>query len=202
MKLAKLTDHNTLMLNMQWLPMHTINVRESFAKIRRGDVYSLDSNFNIIRSVEDWFNPDKTSYYDDQPYIRSAKNIWPIPTIIIINNKFMKYQTLSKDVTFEDMYKHFKGVCQICGERFSRKHMSIEHVFARVNGGTNHDFNKTLTCKPCNNQKGSDEGWIDKDGNLLKGITARDYFKMKFHIDNPRPEWDQFFIVTSKSEVV
>lgn len=69
-----------------------------------------------------------------------------------------------------NLYVRFNRVCQICGEKCTRKEASREHVVRRADGGAGTRDNVVLAHKKCNWLKGqADE--IDK---IMKGITPDD----------------------------
>lgn len=79
------------------------------------------------------------------------------------------FENDSKSQSLVD-YPKSKRYCAQCGLRFSkRRQPTIDHTFPKSKGGTNHDFNIKLMCKPCN---------LDKSDNLpspdeLRSILVR-----------------------------
>jgi hypothetical protein len=190
-----LYDNVSLLLNHAWLPHGFITKRRCIElMVRESKVDALDSTFNRIPSVE-WFDLPTDRMFDNPVRIESAKRSYPLPSIVIVNDKFMTRNTIMKsNVSFDDMCRLFRNKCQNCGGKFRRKDLSIEHIDPVSKSHNNEDFNLTLTCKKCNREKADIENWLTPQGEKLKGITIKDYVKMKFYVDNYRDEWGHFFI--------
>lgn len=45
--------------------------------------------------------------------------------------------------------------CFYCGTPLTLEEATHEHILAKAHGGTNHDYNCTVACKPCNTFVGS-----------------------------------------------
>lgn len=53
------------------------------------------------------------------------------------------------NIFIRDQYR-----CQYCGERFSKSHLTLDHIVPVVQGGAKNWENIVSACKPCNQQKG------------------------------------------------
>lgn len=194
-KKTNLYDKVTLALNPAWMPSHFLTKRRCFELLIRDKVDCLDSTFNKISTTDEWFSLDSNRYFKNPPIISSPKEVYILPSIVILNDNFIKGNTIAKsNVTLDEMCRIFNFTCQICKGKFRKNKLSVEHVYPRALGGSDDDFNKTLTCIRCNNQKNDAEKWFDKNGQELKGITLAEYTKMKFQVSEHRPEWEHFFI--------
>src|SRR5207249_2343894 len=47
-----------------------------------------------------------------------------------------------------------KNVCQYCGDKFAKMHLTLDHVVPIVQGGRKGWENIVTACKPCNQRKG------------------------------------------------
>lgn len=194
--MSSLAQQTTLVLDPTWMPQHFISKRrcaELMTREHKAD--GLDNTFNKVKSI-DWFSLDPERRFINMPMITTVKETMVLPSIIIMNSSFIDACTIMKtDVTLEDLCKHFNNTCQICKQRFRRRDLTIEHIDPKSKSHNDEDFNKTLTCKKCNNQKRDIENWINpNDGKALDGISCKDYVKMKFFVDDYRDEWGHFFI--------
>ena len=54
----------------------------------------------------------------------------------------------------EQLYGQQKGICNICEDHFEYRHLVVDHVVPRVDGGQDNIENLQLTCSNCNSQKG------------------------------------------------
>jgi len=137
--------------------------------------------------LEDWNNPEKALYYEGQPFLRSANNIYPVPTILLTSANWSFRGHGRPSLSY--LYNRLKGRCQICGEKMPYKYMSIEHIEPRSQGGTNDWFNITMTCKPCNSKKGRIFPYKSHEGKDLVAPVPLPFFHSFLRC---RKEWDPF----------
>ena len=63
---------------------------------------------------------------------------------------------LQKPTTWKkELYGEQEGVCKGCEEHFQARHLEIDHIVPRAQGGTDHRDNLQLMCGSCNRRKGS-----------------------------------------------
>ena len=55
----------------------------------------------------------------------------------------------------KELYGDQEGVCKGCEEHFQARHLEIDHIVPRAQGGTDHRDNLQLMCGSCNRRKGS-----------------------------------------------
>ena len=71
------------------------------------------------------------------------------------------------------LYGEQGGYCNGCEHHFELRHLEVDHIIARSNGGTDHISNLQLLCGACNAMKGTktqaellvmltDKGWIKR----------------------------------------
>lgn len=53
------------------------------------------------------------------------------------------------------LYKHQNRKCALCGNRFKYSRLTLDHIIAKVVGGTDSVYNLQLLCRPCNLFKGA-----------------------------------------------
>ena len=132
-------------------------------------------------------------YFKDQPVLRSASGIWPIPTVVLTTSRFYRYKSNGK-VTIQKLAKHYKNVCQICLERFPTSELTIEHVVPRAKHGANDDTNYLPTCRACNSQKADVTPYFDANGvNLETKIKILPAF-LTVTDNERRPEWANYLV--------
>jgi len=64
--------------------------------------------------------------------------------------------------------------CNGCEEYFQMRHMEVDHIIPRVNGGTEHTSNLQLLCGSCNRRKGP-----RSHGELLVALTDKGWIKRR-----------------------
>ncbi|MFT4326995.1 MAG: HNH endonuclease, partial [Candidatus Woesearchaeota archaeon] len=128
--------------------------------------------------------------YKDQPCIRSVKDVWALPTIAVITERFFrKYR--KRKYSFNELCFYYKNTCQICFEKFPRSELSLEHVDPKHNGGHNMSSNLTISCRRCNSRKGHQFPYYDSNGEQLKGTNLP--LNYIFVEDGDmRKEWEDF----------
>lgn len=183
--------NTTLVLSYKWLPIDVITARAALNKIlpRRADSrqsYSI-GKYGEMYAWDQWICGEDIEYNTNQPYLRSANRIYPIPTIILTTSKFT-YQPRER-FSRRYLYDRLGGRCQICGSKEKIHDMSIEHILPRSKHGTDDAFNITMTCRECNSCKSSDypvKGFDDKE---LVAPPVIPYY----HIcTEARPEWQHY----------
>ena len=187
-------DRIVLILSHFWTPINITTAREGIRKLiscgsdseKTKSVFALSYGGEPL-SWENWINRNRSSYYPSQPYMQSCSAIYPIPTILLTTCKWI-HQTKAKP-NLRYLYKRYRGRCQICGDKFDMKKMTIEHIYPKSKGGTNESHNVTLTCQPCNSKKAAIYPYKNYKGKELPPSNPYPFFDpMQKH----RPEWEPF----------
>lgn len=190
----------TLILSHFWTPIGITSAKDSIRKLFRNsykdrakcDIFAIDSNYNI-KNWNAWITSCHSELFVNQPYMRSAKYQIPVPTILLTTSKWV-YKCVNKP-SVKYLYKRYKGICQICGERKLQSDMTLEHILPKSLHGTNDDFNLTLTCFDCNNKRGNQWPSLNYHGNELeapKNINNVHVFSKH------REEWKHFGVTVCK----
>jgi len=123
-------DNTTLLLSHYWLPINITTAKEGIRKlVSSGTIYKSKPSVKVLSGSgepmlwEDWINAGGTCYNSNQPFLRSSNRLYPVPTIIITSANWC-YRTVDKP-NIKYLYSRFKGICQICGEHYPVKKMSI-----------------------------------------------------------------------------
>jgi 5-methylcytosine-specific restriction endonuclease McrA len=177
----------TLLLNIAWQPVTTITARAAFTHLLKQRITALDKNNSVFSNLDSWNKMG--CFYEDQPVLRSAKNVWPIPTIIIITNKFFR-RPKKKKLDLVDMAKICENTCQYCFEKFPLSELTIDHIRPKSLGGIDQHSNRVLACRRCNLQKSNHSPWYDKNGKIPLPPTIPSLILNPKQI---RKEWE-FFI--------
>jgi 5-methylcytosine-specific restriction endonuclease McrA len=203
MKIVNPYARTTLLLDSAWMPINVITARAAFHHFLRNRITALDKNKNQF-NFETWNEGEYTieednielseevlvSMYRDQPCLRSAKDVWALPTIAIVTERFFrKYR--KREYTFDEMCKYYKNTCQICLDKFPKYELSIDHVDPRAKGGHNMTSNLTIACKRCNSRKGHQSPYFNKNGDLLKGTNLPNNY-IFIEEGDMREEWKDF----------
>jgi len=171
------------------MPIALLTARASFHHFLKDRISGLDKNKNIF-DFSKWNEGDGLEIYKDQPTLKSANDIWPLPTISVVKEKFFRKHFRS-EYSFIELCKFYKNICQICLEKYPTSQLTVDHVDPKANHGTNFIENKTIACKRCNAFKGHKTPFYDKNGELLKGTKIpKNYIFIEEH--DMREEWRDF----------
>jgi len=130
-------------------------------------------------------------YFKDQPLLRSAQNLWPVPSVALTTTRFFRYKGTGK-VTIQKLAKLYKNECQICGGRFPTSELTIEHVVPRAKHGITDDTNCLPTCRPCNSRKADILPYFDAQGvDLETKIRPAPSYLTVTHKEH-RKEWESY----------
>ena len=183
-----------LILSHFWTPINITTAKEGIRKlVSCGSADNPEPSVKALSSCgepllwEEWANPERSSFYKNQPHLKGSSKLYPVPTILLTTAKWV-HQT-KNEPNLRDLYARYKGFCQICGDKFDIKDMSIEHVYPKSKGGTKEGHNVTITCQPCNAKKGAIYPYKDFRGEELKGYCPYPFFHA---FQAEREEWKPF----------
>lgn len=198
MKVVKPEEKTTLLLDMYHMPFGIATARAAFYHILKNKGVGLDANgfhFNWNNLID-----GNISVYSDQPCLRSAHKIWPIPTIFIANHRFFynkkkKVEKVDKNENglppLREVYDFYDGVCCFCYEKIKNiRDASRDHVVPRSKGGGGGFKNIVLMCKSCNSNLGNQYPKKDLFGHEIEPQMKiyASHFMLPKGMDL-RPEW-------------
>jgi 5-methylcytosine-specific restriction endonuclease McrA len=183
MKAVKANQKTTLLLNNAWQPITVITARAAFQHLYKKRVTSVDKNMGYFHTLDTW--NELAEFYDDQPYITSPNNAWPIPTIVIVTSKFFRRPQKAK-LSLHELAKICDFKCQYCFEKFPLKELTIDHVRPKSKGGEDVHANRVLACGTCNRKKGSLTPFYDLNGKIPKPPAIP---KFMLDVGEIRSEW-------------
>jgi 5-methylcytosine-specific restriction endonuclease McrA len=186
MNIVDCNTKTTLLLNNAWQPITAITARAAFAHLLSQNVTALDKNNNLFDSIEKWNK--YAEFHEDQPVLRSAKQSWRIPTIIIVTSKFFK-RPKKKKLSLLELSRVHDSVCQYCLKKFALKSLTIDHIFPKSKGGTDEHGNRTLACLDCNQKKSDHSPFFNIKNEIVKAPVIPSLFLQVIKI---RKEWESF----------
>lgn len=139
-------SNDTLLLNadgtpLSVIPLSTLNWQESIKLIflDRVNVLAWHDNWQVHSQTMTMNVPSVVS---TKEYISRAKQ----------GVNFNRYNVFARD----------RHICQYCGDIFSAKELTLDHVMPKSKGGRTSWDNIVTACKKCNHQKGSNENILPK----------------------------------------
>lgn len=147
-----------LVLNKCYQPTYIATTRDALILLIGEKAVVLDENFTHYNFAE-WMLLEEN---DEQERISTPNHKIKIPSVI----KLLDYDEIQAHlISFsrENLYMRDNYTCQYCGEVFTRKELTIDHVipksrrkdFKMSNEEIRSWTNVTTACKECNMRKGS-----------------------------------------------
>lgn len=196
MQAVKTSEPTTLALDSCYMPFAVITAKAAFYSMLKGRGKGIDAN-GAHYSWDDMLKKN-VAVYPDQPCLRSAHEIWPIPTIFVANNRFFYGGKKKKrDDNFdglpplEDVYDFYDGICCFCHEKIKGlKDASRDHHLPRSKGGGGGYKNIVLMHRKCNSNLGNQWPKMDKFGEDIEPEMKiyPSHFVLPKRV-KMRPEW-------------
>ena len=84
------------------------------------------------------------------------QSIIEVSSILGVSGPIFGDEFYSRETVYADravLYKRDRHICAYCGEQFTDRHLTIDHVLPKSRGGKNTWVNTVSACKPCNSAK-------------------------------------------------
>lgn len=188
---------STLVLTGAFQAIGFFSARSTIRNIMVGGVKAVDHDGNIY----DWKTwTERTDFGDDQPCLRSSKDEYPIPTIVVIPGFFGRFNDIKRKRTrtssLRQIFNLYGGVCQYCQKEIKFSLATKDHYVPKSKGGENYDYNIVLSCKKCNNKKAAKYPFYNAKGDEVRPKILDDVEFMIAANNIPmRPEWAPFIKV-------
>lgn len=132
--------------------------------------------------------------YDET--ICSPSVVWNTPAVIRLHKLPHRHKRGTKFSRL-NVYTRDNFTCQYCGDKFSWRELSYDHVQPRSAGGRTEWRNIVTACKPCNclksNRTCDDAGmWPINHPVVPRTLPINSVVGLGMEI--PPPEWEQFLI--------
>lgn len=197
MKVVKLFEPTTLALDMYHMPFAVLTAKSAFYNMLKGRGVGIDADGNRF-SWEDMVK-QSVAVFPDNPCLRSAHNVWPIPTTFVANHRFFYQSRKCSKVDknhdglppLKEVYDFYDGICCYCYEKI--KHLSEasrDHHLPRSKGGGGGYKNIVLMHKDCNSNLGNQWPKTDKFGHDI--VPEMRIYPSHFMLPKGvpmRPEW-------------
>ncbi len=149
---SHLLGEQVLVLNRFWQAVNVCSVRRAFALLYTGRaqvVFADDGSFSTF-GFEQWMDFSRRN--PGEEFIRTISLRLRVPRVILL---LFFDRVPKKDVKFSrsNVFERDRNICQYCGRRFDRRHLTIDHVVPRDRGGETIWTNVVSCCVPCNSRK-------------------------------------------------
>lgn len=88
-------------------------------------------------------------------HVRSATKSFRLPSVIRLRKYINPRFETEVRLTRQNLFIRDKSQCQYCGQHFSMKKLTVDHVQPLSRGGRHKWENVVAACSPCNNKKGN-----------------------------------------------
>lgn len=132
---------------------------------------NLDTNLEILKKL-----------YSYQQYIQACERGIQIYRPKLFLNEYKKAEEDLKKPAKHTVAKFQDGKCILCGNSIP-KNTEGDHLIAKINGGSDYEFNKVPICKSCNSSKKDKdllEWWFSKG----KTLTELDSYVLSIYLKN------------------
>jgi 5-methylcytosine-specific restriction endonuclease McrA len=143
---------HVLVLNKSWLAVHVAPARRALSLMYAGAARAVHPHDYSVHGFDDWLELSKDGlggHYVHTPSLRIR-----IPEVVILRdfNGFVRHR-----VRFcrQGVFDRDRNICQYCGKRLPRSHLTIDHVLPQSRGGGDTWDNLVLACLACNARKGN-----------------------------------------------
>ena len=126
-------QNTVVVLSKTYLPLARVNIKRAIALLVTGRAESLE-----LPNSQNWL-------------IRSPKIVMQVPEYIRLLQGETHYTWKVPPVNRRNVLKRDRHSCQYCG---STKHLTLDHVVPKVQGGLHSWENVVTACEPCNSRKG------------------------------------------------
>lgn len=157
----------------------------------------LNSSYEPLRIVNWqkalilWFQGKVDILAHHQSFVRSISKSFPLPSVIRLRKYVRGQETTRIRFCRENIYIRDNFTCQYCGEHFSTRELTLDHILPVSQGGKKDWNNITTACRTCNQKKGSRTPEQADMPLLKKAEEPRWLPALKFEVNekNAPPDW-------------
>jgi 5-methylcytosine-specific restriction endonuclease McrA len=125
---------HALVLNASFEPLHIVSWQRAMQLLFQGKVEVVEESDHEVRTVR---------------FTIKVPAVLRLLTYVPIKNKKHIVRFSRSNIFIRDNH-----VCQYCGAKFAKTHLTLDHVVPIVQGGKKCWENIVTACKPCNQRKG------------------------------------------------
>ncbi len=125
---------HALVLNASFEPLHIVTWQRALQLLFQGKVEVVEESDQEVRTVR---------FTIKVPAVLRLLNYIPLAR----KKEIVRFSRIN-------IFLRDHNTCQYCGEKFSKLHLTLDHVIPIVQGGKKCWENIVTACKPCNQRKG------------------------------------------------
>jgi 5-methylcytosine-specific restriction endonuclease McrA len=151
-------DEKVLVLNRLYTAIRVISARRAFVMLfkQAAEVVAVEDGQYVNYDFESWTEiADLQRQFEPHAHawVRTPRFQIAVPKII----RLLVYDRLPKQevkLNRRNLYARDGNRCQYCGDQFSTRELTVDHVVPRVLGGHHSWSNLVCACVGCNARKG------------------------------------------------
>jgi len=125
---------HALVLNASYEPIHVVTWQRAMQLLFQGKVEVVQDSEQEVRTVR---------------FTIRVPAVLRLLTYVPLKNRKQIVRFSRANIFIRDQH-----VCQYCGGKFSKSHLTLDHVIPIVQNGKKSWDNIVTACKPCNQKKG------------------------------------------------
>ena len=189
MMVAKVLEHPTLVLNLNWQPVNVATV--ALVLLWNESARVVDPADYRLYTWADWSQLRPT---EGERFIQAVRLRLRVPEVIVLA-EYDRLPTAAVSFSRRNVFKRDHWSCQYCGCQPGGEELTIDHVIPRSQGGTSTWENCVLACIGCNKRKA--DRTPHQAGMRLRKVPVRPTWKPIYARDSVRIEsWSKFISET------
>ncbi len=141
-------DEHCLALNKNWQPVAFYQLSTAIANVMRDMARIMDPETFMLLTFEEWVAEERKV----ERRIKTASGYIPAPEVIVLSN-YAQMPPMKVGFNGPNLWKRDQFTCQFCGDQFTGRSLTIDHVLPRSRGGGTSWENCVAACSPCNSRK-------------------------------------------------
>jgi len=170
---VEVTSYRSLLLNSSYEPMKIVSWQKAIVLWFQGKVEVVE--FHNI-------------------FARSVRNSFQVPSVMRLKTYVRPRSYGAVRFCRENVYIRDNFTCQYCGDQFSPKHLTLDHVVPASKAGPKSWTNVVAACRECNQRKANRTPEVARMP-LLKQPTMPNWLpsvEMNFKYSALPPTWLQY----------
>jgi len=140
-----------LVLNRSWQAICTTSVRHAIVLVYTGRAKIIAPDTFELHDLNSWSDLSRLS---QGPLIHGVSFNIPVPEVVILTGCNI-YPQPKVVFSRRNIFKRDHYTCQYCGAHPRITELTIDHIHPRSQGGTSTWDNCVVSCRDCNEKKGS-----------------------------------------------
>jgi 5-methylcytosine-specific restriction endonuclease McrA len=149
---------SVLLLNRLYMALRVISAKRAMTLVYRdlAEVVSVEDGQYLSYDFDDWVEVSQAKAAFEphaHDWIRTVRFQIAVPRII----RLLVYDKLPRvgvKLNRRNLFARDRNRCQYCGQHFSSRELSLDHVIPRSQGGVTSWENVVCSCTRCNVRKG------------------------------------------------